>query len=164
MSEQCPCGSKKDYGQCCEPLLKGEKAKTAEQLMRSRYVAYTQANIDYVESTHDKATRKDLDLAVAKKWATDSDWIGLEVVHTEAGGEDDEQGIVEFKAHYRLNGDRQQHHEVSEFVKKDGEWFYHDGKLPDLQQVKRDTPKVGRNDPCPCGSGKKFKKCCGAAS
>jgi preprotein translocase subunit SecA len=29
------------------------------------------------------------------------------------------------------------------------------------RQVKRDTPKVGRNDPCPCGSGKKFKKCHG---
>ncbi|MCA3041361.1 MAG: SEC-C domain-containing protein [Rhodocyclaceae bacterium] len=25
----------------------------------------------------------------------------------------------------------------------------------------RPTPKVGRNDPCPCGSGQKFKKCCG---
>ncbi|RTL52674.1 MAG: YecA family protein [Rhodocyclaceae bacterium] len=30
--------------------------------------------------------------------------------------------------------------------------------------VQRDAPKVGRNDPCPCGSGKKFKKCCGAAA
>jgi len=30
------------------------------------------------------------------------------------------------------------------------------------QTVRRDTPKVGRNDPCPCGSGKKYKKCCGA--
>ncbi len=29
-------------------------------------------------------------------------------------------------------------------------------------QVKRVQPKVGRNDPCPCGSGKKYKKCCGA--
>ena len=29
--------------------------------------------------------------------------------------------------------------------------------------VKRDIPKVGRNDPCPCGSGKKYKKCCGAS-
>ena len=29
------------------------------------------------------------------------------------------------------------------------------------QPIKRDTPKVGRNDPCPCGSGKKYKKCCG---
>lgn len=32
---------------------------------------------------------------------------------------------------------------------------------PDLDPVER--PKVGRNEPCPCGSGKKFKKCCGAA-
>jgi len=28
--------------------------------------------------------------------------------------------------------------------------------------IRRDTPKVGRNDPCPCGSGRKYKKCCGA--
>ncbi len=34
--------------------------------------------------------------------------------------------------------------------------------LPDLfsETFERDGPKVGRNDPCPCGSGKKFKKCC----
>jgi preprotein translocase subunit SecA len=31
-----------------------------------------------------------------------------------------------------------------------------------VRQVKRDEPKVGRNDPCPCGSGKKYKKCHGA--
>jgi uncharacterized protein YecA (UPF0149 family) len=30
--------------------------------------------------------------------------------------------------------------------------------------VRRGQPKVGRNDPCPCGSGKKYKKCCGVAS
>ncbi|MDP2144331.1 MAG: UPF0149 family protein [Gallionella sp.] len=30
--------------------------------------------------------------------------------------------------------------------------------------IQRDQPKVGRNDPCPCGSGKKFKKCCGAVA
>lgn len=29
------------------------------------------------------------------------------------------------------------------------------------QTVKRESPKVGRNDPCPCGSGKKYKNCCG---
>ena len=31
-----------------------------------------------------------------------------------------------------------------------------------VQQVVRSGDKVGRNDPCPCGSGKKYKKCCGA--
>jgi preprotein translocase subunit SecA len=33
-----------------------------------------------------------------------------------------------------------------------------------VQTVRRDEPKVGRNDPCPCGSGKKYKKCHGAAA
>ena len=31
-----------------------------------------------------------------------------------------------------------------------------------VRTVRREMPKVGRNEPCPCGSGKKFKKCCGA--
>ena len=30
-----------------------------------------------------------------------------------------------------------------------------------LVPIRRETPKIGRNDPCPCGSGKKYKKCCG---
>ncbi len=36
-----------------------------------------------------------------------------------------------------------------------------DREAPVVATVKRDKPKVGRNDPCPCGSGKKYKKCCG---
>ncbi|MCA9066876.1 MAG: SEC-C domain-containing protein, partial [Planctomycetaceae bacterium] len=30
-----------------------------------------------------------------------------------------------------------------------------------IAPIVNDEPKVGRNDPCPCGSGKKYKKCCG---
>jgi preprotein translocase subunit SecA len=33
-----------------------------------------------------------------------------------------------------------------------------------VKQIKLEEPKVGRNDPCPCGSGKKYKKCCGKNS
>jgi len=47
--------------------------------------------------------------------------------------------------------------------------YYYDGHtgededdLPVQQTIRRDMPKIGRNDPCPCGSGKKYKKCCGA--
>ena len=35
------------------------------------------------------------------------------------------------------------------------------GEATVTRQIKLETPKVGRNDPCPCGSGKKYKKCCG---
>jgi uncharacterized protein YecA (UPF0149 family) len=32
-----------------------------------------------------------------------------------------------------------------------------------VETYRREEPRVGRNDPCPCGSGKKYKKCCGRA-
>lgn len=39
--------------------------------------------------------------------------------------------------------------------------FWHPGNKP--APARRESPKVGRNDACPCGSGKKFKQCCGSA-
>lgn len=163
MSDLCPCGSQKVFSSCCEPLLRDGKATTAEQLMRSRYVAYTLSKMDYILSTHDEETRDELDMNIANEWASKSTWLGLEVVSTEAGGEKDDNGLVEFKARYRVDGKRQQHHELSEFVKREGEWFYHDGKAPKIAQI-RNTDKIGRNDFCICGSGKKYKKCCGKAA
>ena len=35
---------------------------------------------------------------------------------------------------------------------------------PAAHHIESEQPKVGRNDPCPCGSGKKYKKCCGAGN
>lgn len=164
MKQTCPCGLSEEYKTCCEPYLNGDaKPETAEQLMRSRYVAYTQANIDYIKSTHSTKTIKDLNENVAIDWAKKSDWIGLEIINTEKGQADDEQGFVEFKAHYRdkhKHGQRDVHHEISEFIRQEGDWVYLDGRTPEVTQVKRDHPKVGRNDPCYCGSGKKRKKCC----
>jgi preprotein translocase subunit SecA len=47
--------------------------------------------------------------------------------------------------------------------RSDEEAASYGGQLPEekVHTYKRETPKVGRNDPCPCGSGKKYKKCCG---
>jgi SEC-C motif-containing protein len=51
-------------------------------------------------------------------------------------------------------------HEKAEFVRQDGSWIYtralREGPVP----FKKEVPKPGRNDPCPCGSGKKYKLCC----
>ena len=78
---------------------------------------------------------------------------------TTKGGEDDKDGIVEFKATYIENGKTIVHHERSYFVKKNGVWFYQ--KWLPITSTRINENKVGRNDPCPCGSGKKYKKCCG---
>jgi SEC-C motif-containing protein len=83
------------------------------------------------------------------------------IVSTDKGGSEDSEGTVEFIATYVLDGLRDSHHEISHFVKTDGVWLYESGEMIP-ETVVREGPKVGRNDPCPCGSGKKYKKCHGA--
>jgi SEC-C motif-containing protein len=160
---ECACGSKKEFSSCCEPFLKGKaKPPTAEALMRSRYVAFTTADVDYVEKTTESSARETFDRDGTLEWAKNSEWKGLEIVSTDKGGEKDTVGEVEFIAHYKYQDVDRAHHERSDFKKRDGQWFFVDGKL--VQAPVRNENKIGRNDPCTCGSGKKYKKCCGAAA
>lgn len=133
--------------------------KTAEELMRARYNAYVTGDIEFIKSTHDPDHMVGIDWAECEKWSKESEWMGLEIVNTDKGTETDDEGIVEFKATYREKGKTVVHHEKSYFVKKDGTWYYQ--KWLPLQGTIVNNSKVGRNDPCPCGSGKKYKKCCG---
>jgi SEC-C motif-containing protein len=159
----CPCGSGKTYDECCEPFIRGKAfPETAEQLMRSRYSAYTLQEIPYITDTLHPDHRQDWDEKGAGDWSRNSVWQGLEIVHTEGGGPQDEEGTVEFIASFTLKDTPLQHHERAVFEKKDGRWYFKDGELVKPKQVRRETPKIGRNDPCPCGSGRKYKKCCGA--
>ena len=144
---------------CMEYIEGKAEPKTAEELMKSRYIAYTIGEIDYIIDTHDPATRNKISKEETEEWAKSSEWLELEIISTEAGTESDDEGIVEFKASFKENGALQVHHEKSAFVRIDGKWYYH-GWMP-LQQTIVKEKKVGRNDPCPCGSGKKYKKCCG---
>jgi SEC-C motif-containing protein len=158
----CPCGSGHDYDACCGPLIEGTlKAPTPEALMRSRYTAFTQQAMPYIEETLHPSQRHDYDAAGSAKWARESEWQGLEIVNVSADPENANRSSVEFKAHYRINGALQVHHELAEFRKTGDTWYFFDGKMVGAGQFRRETPKVGRNDPCPCGSGRKYKKCCG---
>ena len=159
---QCPCQSGEVFRRCCEPLIGGLKqAETAEQLMRARYTAYTQIQMDFIEKTHDPKTRRDIDMQASREWAETTKWQGLEIIETKQGGVDDEFGTVEFKATYETDEGLHHHQELSQFHKRDGVWFYSDSTHTPGKTVVRGEPKVGRNDLCPCGSGKKYKKCCG---
>ena len=161
--ELCPCGSDRAYEECCLPLIRGERfAGTAEELMRSRYTAHAKKEIDYVLETTAAAQREKIDRKQVANWAARSEWLGLQIVDSEAGGTEDEEGTVEFAAYYRDKGKRIEHREIAEFKKEEGRWYFVDGRAPTPEQVVRQGPKIGRNDPCPCGSGKKYKKCCGA--
>jgi SEC-C motif domain protein len=131
--QPCPCGSGRSLADCCLPLLSGSShARTAESLMRSRYSAYVLGNAEYLAASWHVSTRPpQLDAG------TNVEWLGLQVLSCRAGMENDTRGSVEFIARYRLQGIEAQNGDM------------------------KTTAATGRNDPCGCGSGKKFKKCCG---
>ena len=158
----CPCGSNKPYSECCEPIIKGTcLAQTAEALMRARYAAYEKHEIDFIVDTCEvTGSERDIDRNATKIWSEESDWHGLTIIRTEKGGPEDTEGIVEFEAVYTRKGLRDIHHEVGLFKKIDGKWLYSSGALKPMTIV-REGRKIGRNEPCPCGSGKKYKVCCG---
>jgi SEC-C motif-containing protein len=158
----CPCNSGLSYANCCEPLIKSVSAAASpEALMRARYSAFVHQEMSYLLETLHPSQRSDYDPEGAAKWAREADWTSLEILDIKDDPATENSGSVEFKASYRRNGEKLEHHELAEFRKTGGNWYFFDGKMVSAGQYVREAPKVGRNDPCPCGSGKKFKKCCG---
>lgn len=161
-SKSCPCKSGKSLAQCCAPYLDGRaKSKTAEALLRARYTAFATGKIDYLLATHHPDKRADVSRGTIEEWSKGSDWLGLTLVESTQGGTNDDEGTIEFVASYRQAGKDINHHEVALFKRHAGAWYFYDVVKYKQKPVKNETPPIGRNDPCPCGSGKKYKKCCG---
>lgn len=168
------------YQDCCQPYhdtfyngafyndevdkADGIKAETAERLMRTRYSAFALVKPDYIVKTTVPAQQALLDINAIESWAKETDWAGLEIVeHTPKLGKRHAQ--VEFKAYFNakdnagdLAGKIQAHHELSTFVKvedkanSDARWYFLDPTV---------AMTVSQKQPCICGSGEKFKRCCG---
>jgi len=156
----CPCGSGSNYAACCEPIIRGkQKAATAEQLMRARYTAHVKVEVDFLfDSTHPDY-REGYDHKGTRTWAENSEWHGLEILEASQGGPGDEQGEVTFIARFRDKSGLRTHHEYGHFERVDGRWLFTEGVMVKAKPLS--VAKVGRNDPCSCGSGLKYKKCCG---
>jgi len=151
----CPCGDPRGYEKCCGLVHQDiGHAETAEALMRARYSAYCEDNLDFIRlSWHSSTLPNDIEPN-----ENGFSWQGLKIVDTQAGGNSDDTGEVEFIASYIMNGHTGTLHERSDFKRENGQWRYLDGKQKKGEPVK--SEKVGRNEPCPCGSGKKYKRCC----
>jgi SEC-C motif-containing protein len=132
--------------------------------MRARYTAYAIGAIEYLEESIHPDHRDGVDRESTKAWSDNAEWQGLDIIATDAGGANDDKGTVEFRARFSIKGVPQEHHERATFERKDGRWYFVDGELVRQKPVTREGPRVGRNDPCPCGSGKKYKKCHGKAA
>jgi SEC-C motif-containing protein len=129
--------------------------------MRSRYSAHVLGNAEYLVATLSNDQRAGYDREEAEQSFADTKWLGLEIRKTDKGGNDDETGQVEFVARYRSGKQQIAHHDLSFFTREDGRWVFAgcemNPKAPTISVV-----KIGRIAPCSCGSGKKYKKCCGA--
>lgn len=161
-SEYCFCGSGKERSACCAPIIAGTTpARTPEELMRARFSAHCERNYAFLVTSTHPDHRDGVSEDEISQWAQHVNWTDLEV-HSATPGESENEGNVSFTAHFTVKDTPQELREDATFAKVNGEWFYVDGHVHGQEPYVRETPKVGRNEPCPCGSGKKYKKCCGA--
>jgi SEC-C motif-containing protein len=122
----CFCGATKSYADCCGQFIDGNKLPaTPEELMRSRYSAYAQANIEYIVQTMLAPANNNFDSEAARVWAKRVKWIKLKVIKAFIK---QDKGFVEFIAYFKENGKACTIHELSEFHKQNGRWYYVDGK------------------------------------
>ena len=148
----CPCGDGNSYADCCQPLHQGQSAAHAGRLMRSRYSAYVLGLIDYLVETTLPAQQTQLDRQAMEKWARDSNWLGLQVTREDPASGNSSRTQVTFTARWTdPDGSQHSHVECSDFCRLNERWYFIDPNHP---------VNIGRNDPCPCGSGRKFKQCC----
>ncbi|MEO0770368.1 MAG: YchJ family metal-binding protein [Cyanobacteria bacterium J06649_4] len=181
MPESCFCQSGRAFSRCCGPYLAGVKpAPTAEALMRSRYSAFCEGNVDYLMATHrppsrDGASASEQRSSLLKSIQT-TQWVNLLIISKQKGQRKDKTGVVEFVAAYKsaksgmfkmaqtsslLSASSSvvetpeeiaQLHEKSQFVREGEQWFYTEGNiLPPYQPAQSQL--------CWCGSGKKYKRC-----
>lgn len=148
--KDCPCHSGKSFENCCNPILKDHSfADTPEKLMRSRYTAFVVQNRDHLLRTWAEPHRPntiEIDDSTV--------WINLEITEADPPLMDQNIGHVSYIASFLKDGVLHIMKERSNFILMNGLWFYKDG---DPTVVKS---KVAMKAKCPCGSGKKYKRCC----
>lgn len=121
--DYCHCGSNSLFLECCTAIFTGSRqAETAEALMRSRYTAFVTGNECYLLRSWHPTTRP-----AVLELDGDQRWLGLSIKRTEKGLAEDETGVVEFVARYKIAGKGHRLHEVSQFRRMAGRWYYVSG-------------------------------------
>ena len=156
-TQDCPCGSGKNFGDCCEQILTGHRVATnAEELMRARFTAHVVHDFRFLHESYRPTAGKPF---VEDEGEPTVTWTKL-VVHGHEPGSDSDKAFVDFSAYGTEDKVEKVLHEKAEFVRVNGNWLYNREARLGPAPYKSTGPKVGRNDPCPCGSGKKYKHCC----
>ena len=118
VNSQCPCGSNKKYKKCCQVYHKGAIAKTALELMKSRYSAFAVSDIKYIINT--STFQKDFD--DLKEFSQNTEFRKLEIL-------DNTNNTVTFKATIYCDGLDSSFSEKSTFVNIHKKWYYESGEI-----------------------------------
>ena len=146
----CPCGNNLPLNNCCAPIIQGQVvANSPEQLMRSRYTAYVLKAKEYLLESWDIMYRPE-----SISFEHEVHWLRLEITDTHKFNSEDNTGNISFIATSICDDSLVEMKEKSTFIKKNGMWFYQKGELTTTRKT------IALNGKCPCGSGKKFKRCC----
>jgi len=156
-SDRCPCGSGKPLSHCCGAVIAGKRlAATAEELMRARFTAHARGKSEFLHRSYKETSSQPFIPTVE---GVKTKWSRL-VIHSHSPGRSADVATVDFSAYGIEDGAEMVFHEKAEFLRENGEWLYTRALREGPAPFKSTVPKPGRNDPCPCGSGKKFKQCC----
>lgn len=157
----CYCGEKVNFKECCQPIINGDRvAQTPNELMRSRYSAYATKNACYIFATYASSQQANNQVTDIKAWAEETTWLSL-TVHTaseltiEQASENSIE-TVQFTATYINAHAIYSMTELSRFLIENNQWRYLDGEVNAHKKIR----KIKSNEPCPCLSGKKYKRCC----
>ena len=123
--------------------------------MRARFTAHVVDDQAFLHSSYLETSQKPF---IEQPDQNPTKWTRL-VIHGEEPGKAPDMAYVDFSAYYEESEMEFAHHEKAEFIKVGNDWIYTRSARLGPAPFKA-SPKVGRNDPCPCGSGKKYKQCC----
>lgn len=127
MNLTCPCGSGISFQECCQKNIDDRmNIDHPEKLMRARYSAFVVKKIDFLVDTLDLQIRSVSDYQDYFDWANKAQFNKLEVISSSV---DNNKGTVEFKAYYQEENKYLIMHEISQFRKQKGIWYYRNGKV-----------------------------------
>jgi SEC-C motif-containing protein len=127
----CPCGSGKKYKRCCQPFHNGKVAKTALELMKSRFSGYAFSHWAYIiKTTHRENQEFTLQIEDWKKeivaFSTQTSFDRLRILEFIDMGE---EAFVTFEAILSSNREDISFVEKSRFLKVNQLWYYHSGEF-----------------------------------
>ncbi|MEE2025177.1 YchJ family protein [Alkalimonas mucilaginosa] len=151
----CYCGSGLPFSACCQPYLSNQQQpENCEQLMRSRYSAFCLQHLTYLHQTCSHELQAEQAPEQMREFVAQVHFTRLQILPLPAMASIEDEGHVHFQVWYLQGNQLHSFRELSRFSRQQGRWLYQSGTLAELP-----AQKVGRNDPCPCGSGRKFKSC-----